>query len=540
MKLYNSTSALALAIVAVWLVSGCSEEPAEPISIEFENYTAKAGINKYVSTFSAGVADFNEDSRDDLLIGNHGFPPALYLNKGSSFIESNEFLPDEHRKRSDRHGFTLVDLDNDGDTDILYAAGGDDGIGRGSPNNIYQNMLTETGDLSFKVAHLNSEITNPTMRARHFLPIPSASGEKVDFYLTSLHKKRVGSTNLYIENLSTPGDINLQVASNSDLHRALESNGKDLMFDFDRDGLTDFLHMGFDHVQVFRNTGTRYQFIPSPLDGMSLQYNLPPILQRSNARFKSAVTADLNNDGYPDLYLGSSNARERWQSQSDRISYEGNELHFSVENQLTESADYEEISFQTTAEKIEIDFRFHQPQLGKSKSNPSDIFVGRTATNPTSRKSIIDIAEAQGHPGTVDKSGVHIWYDDKSANWHIHWKHPQGKRSRSKGIVWAEGMTELVTYNFQSIPERETADVLLINDRGRNWTTVNVPGLKHNSITSHLTAADMNNDGWVDIVGTRTGDVAEENGTPFLLLNHGRMKFSVHQLPDNAQTSREC
>ena len=43
-----------------------------------------------------------------------------------------------------------------------------------------------------------------------------------------------------------------------------------------------------------------------------------------------------------------------------------------------------------------------------------------------------------------------------------------------------------------------------------------------------MTAADFNNDGFVDVAGIRTTEEGDYNGSPFILLNHGNSKFSMH------------
>jgi hypothetical protein len=49
-------------------------------TVTFENHTQRAGFLKYSPSFSAAAVDMNNDNRDDIFVGNHGYPPSLYLN----------------------------------------------------------------------------------------------------------------------------------------------------------------------------------------------------------------------------------------------------------------------------------------------------------------------------------------------------------------------------------------------------------------------------------------------------------------------------
>jgi len=117
--------------------------------LDFAELPFNLDMAKYVTTFGAVFSDINNDGIDDLIVSNHGYlRPSIYLNQFGQFVNYSYLLPLE-RENMDRHGITVIDIDNDGDKDVLITAGGADGIGPGGKNHIYLNLLAETGQFDF-------------------------------------------------------------------------------------------------------------------------------------------------------------------------------------------------------------------------------------------------------------------------------------------------------------------------------------------------------------------------------------------------------
>lgn len=508
-----TAAALALPLL---LVASCATPPPPqpPPSISFQYQGPESGIDRHSTTYSIAVSDLDGDADDDLLVGNHGSPPTLYLNTGQQgrFVEQSVLLGiGRHR---DRHGFTVVDIDNDGDRDILYAGGGADGVGRGLPNGVHNNLLAQTGQLAFEDVTQGSDTGPRTMRARHFFPIASASGEHVEFYLTSLHKRRA-TKNLYIANRSQPGDIKLVAVPDSPLNLGFESEGKDLFFDFDRDGLTDYLHVGAGRTMLLRNDGDAFVHMPSAIDDLD--------------NVVSAVTADLNNDGFPDLYLGSSAGNGPRVGNSDQFSHTNSRLHFSVARHYQDTVDA--IVITSPATQMAIDFVYHVPQVARRRVDVSDIYLGARAINPSSRRAVITASEAAGKPVSMAKAGTYIWHDAVNSQWHVHWRHDRRIRFRHKGVIELQPITHVSPVGLEKEDPEPVRDYVLLNEGGNSWRQAGAPMREHDKTTNYLAAADFNNDGLVDIAGTRAGDEAELNGVPFILLNRGDMQFTAQSLP---------
>ena len=500
-------------LLFVYLYSEEIRVPATTPSVKFSNHTLEAGLSIYSPTFAIAAVDINGDLKDDLLVGNHGYPPTLYLNHDGKMTNSGKALP--IFKRDDRHGYTIVDLDNDGDRDLLYAGGGQDGIGKGSGNGVYKNLLAEKGSLEFIKDPSTSGIAFPSWRARQFHPVANASGDMVDLYLTSLHKRRKGSTNLYIANSSTSEELLLDVDESASLNQRFESNGMDLFFDYDRDGQVDFLRLGQLRVRIYKNYGGVFKHKPSALDALS--------------HVVSAAIADLNSDGYPDLYLGGISGH----TNSDNVSSNAQEIHFVIVNQ--DGDDFDRIAFSTTQKTLAINFVQHLSDQGKNRTDATDIFLGASNENPLGRSVIIEQEQAAGTPKDFDKPGTYIWFETEEKLWHVVWAHSSDIEGDSKGIIASQGIQIVGREDLETLPPRAVRDYVVVNHHGLSWEPLKLEELEHTQWTNDVTAADFNNDGFVDIVGVRSRDYAKENGTPFIMLNQGGFAFMREDILDNSE-----
>ncbi|MAT94841.1 MAG: hypothetical protein CME59_19905 [Halioglobus sp.] len=504
---------LAMGAALLYLLHSPQPPPAPVPAVTFSNQTVGAGLLVYSPTFALVASDIDGDGRDDLFVGNHGYPPALYLNRDGVFQRDKDAVPID--RRADRHGYTFVDLDNDGDRDFVYAGGGADGIGKGSENQAYRNLLSESGALRFVQDPVSAVIGYRNMRARQFLPVPSANGAAVDLYLTSLHKRRKGSTNLYFSNNSTTDTLQLALDVDSTLNQPFESNGRDIFFDFDRDGDVDFLRLGQQRARLYENDAGQFRHLPGALDDLR--------------RVETAVVADLDNDGYLDIYLGAISGH----SHSDNVSANDREIHFVIVNQ--EGDDSDSIAFSAESRSIRIDLVEHLSEQGRNRTDAGDIFLGTDRVNPAGRKVKVGRGQARGRPQSFDQPGTYLWFDPDTQLWHALWKHGDKPESGAKGIIAASGLSLVRREDLETNNPREVRDCIAFNRRGKSWKTDCPEALAHTQWINDVTAADFNNDGLVDIAGTSAHDYAHENGTPFLALNHGDGRFTRHAILDNSE-----
>ena len=113
-------------------------------AISFADVTTESGIPRYSDfIMSAAWTDVNRDGFQDLWLGPHTpkfsvgstaewNPPQLLINSGNgTFSDAYETAFSDSFLR-DNHGASWIDVDNDGDSDLLQMVGGANGLGENS------------------------------------------------------------------------------------------------------------------------------------------------------------------------------------------------------------------------------------------------------------------------------------------------------------------------------------------------------------------------------------------------------------------------
>ncbi len=473
--------------------------------LRLERATEAWGLARSGETFAAAVADIDNDGRDDLLVSNHNKPCSLFLNKGDRFVDASELLPDP--VLSDWHGIAAVDLDNDGDGDLIIAGGGDDGTGPGERNRLFRNMLFESGRLMFQNATQRVGIAYPPWRTRQFLPLPSPDGSRVDLYMVGL--ARPDCPNLYFSNRSEK-DIVLVRDPSLGLNQIMGSEGFDLFLDADRDGDQDLVV-----IRQFRP-----EFFERRPDGYHKRDDVLPDI----GGIAQIAAGDLDGDGYPDLFLAAYPPFVH----SDNLSFDEGEIQFVIEKQKDDR--FDEFTFDCPASSVEFDFVQHTP--GNPVTASADIFIGAKKDTPSRRRFKLSAVDAEGPPA-LNGPGTYIWKDAKEGRWHVRWQYGTNP-GPYKGRVLAPSISRVETSDFETLPPVQAEDMILINQKGKGFKKLDSIDLRHSERTRSSALVDLDNDGRLDIIGVRGSEQGRPNGTPFVLLNRGALKFDFEQVMENS------
>lgn len=467
-----------------------------PITLRYR--TKGFGLERRTQTFSAALVDLDNDGDDDLMVGNHGAgPPALYRNLGGRFVNRSAKIPVTRSR--DRHGITVVDLDNDGDRDVLIAAGGGgvDAQNPGSSNEVLRNLLVEDQRLRFANVTAGTGIALQPWRGRHLLAVPNAAGSLVD--LVFLNRFREGRPTLYLENRGVR-NLAFRVRDVPGLAADLSVAGRDVPLDFDRDGRIDLLLIDNSRAQLLMNTGFGYQLRPSALDSVE--------------SVESIGVGDLDNDGYPDVYVGVRAPDDP----SDFVNNNGQAVNFLTWGHQEDAGDA--FSFNPGSDSIEFEFR----DRNRDRRSANDIFLGAGRRHPDRRFGTINAAAARGRP-VVDRPGIYVWREAGSPRWHVQIRYA-GVGDQQIGTVGSRSISAFATSDLEEFPAASTSDRIFLNMGGANFEEMAVGGLQHSNWTRSVVPFDLNNDGWLDIMALRSSQRGKLNGRHALFSNCGGLQFS--------------
>lgn len=235
--------------------------------------------------------DLNNDGKEDLIIGStNKLPTTVFLKKGNTFVETiYEGLTTQ--KEFSESDLSILDIDNDGDMDVLAVAGGYEN----KHEEEYKHFLYENNNGKF----ISSE-----------LPIPSFSAAVVrtcDFNHDGYPELFVGSrvkrgmfpyaTHSWLIN-NENGKLAVDSASKLDLGMVTDA----IWTDYDKDGWEDLLvTREWNSVLLLKN-----------MNGKNLIPQIMPELEKQKGIWYSIVAGDFNKDGYEDYIVGNLGENNRF------------------------------------------------------------------------------------------------------------------------------------------------------------------------------------------------------------------------------------
>lgn len=121
--------------------------------LRFREVSTESGLDEEkVGDYGVFWVDLDNDHRLDLVFMNHGHPPSLYQNLGTSFVnrlKGSGIKVDgwTYPQQDDRHGGACGDIDNDGDFDLAISHGAKEGATLGIKRD---ELLENLGDFHFR------------------------------------------------------------------------------------------------------------------------------------------------------------------------------------------------------------------------------------------------------------------------------------------------------------------------------------------------------------------------------------------------------
>lgn len=235
-------------------------------------------------------ADVNGDGLEELFVGGSlGVPAKQFVNRGSKWESVNEDFWNSI-KENENQGFTFLDVENDGDTDIYIVNGGNEAKANGN-GWLTDQLLINDGKGNFSVDASLSKIGRNTSTA---LSLDIDNDGDTDIVVFGSHK--IGSypasyESYVLENQDGKLKMNNDLAIGLDQLQLVTSA---TVLDYNQDGKLDIVAVeDWSEPQLLIGDGTKIKLdSPTEFEGLSSWWT-------------SVNAGDFNGDGRVDLVLGS-------------------------------------------------------------------------------------------------------------------------------------------------------------------------------------------------------------------------------------------
>jgi len=237
---------------AALLAAAFSALAAQPAAAELRGFdvSRQAGLYDVAHTWSAEVADYDNDGRDDVFVNRHYEPAGgtLHRNVGGRF-ERVDTGPESFPK-TDRHDCAWGDVDRNGRQDLYCTVGGERGSGL-RPNELW--LQQPSGQFVNRAADYGVEDRRGRGRDTTFIDV-NRDGF-LDLYVGNKFPRTDGKQSknkLFINQ----GGQSFRPAPEYGLNKQV--GGKTIQaVDYNEDGFKDLLVCGERRLYLFRNAGGR-------------------------------------------------------------------------------------------------------------------------------------------------------------------------------------------------------------------------------------------------------------------------------------------
>lgn len=235
--------------------------------------------------------DLNKDGFEDLVIGSSNtLPTTVLLRKGNEFKET-VMKGLSTQKEFSEADLAIVDIDNDGDNDVIALAGGYEN----PEEKDYQHFLYENDNGSFT----RKALPIPPFPASVIRPFDFNHDGSVDFFVGARVKKGVFPyANHSWLVLNNKGNLTVNAASKLDLGMVTDA----IWTDFDKDGWEDLIvTREWNSIVVLKN-----------MQGKELVLQIIPGMEEHDGIWTSIAAGDFDQDGDDDYIVGNLGENHRF------------------------------------------------------------------------------------------------------------------------------------------------------------------------------------------------------------------------------------
>ncbi|KMT67025.1 hypothetical protein XM47_02260 [Catenovulum maritimum] len=433
---------------------------------------------------AAVVADLDLNGWEDVITTQHGTNALIYWNEGGQFTDPTVLI------NGDTHGLAVSDYDGDGKVNIIVAQGGGDG---GNPRRpVYFSV-----DQDRKITRLGTFDHFTPSRGRSVKFVEANNDEKLDLFATGYAPKKakeLTTNQLYLNNGTTFTDPHTLRKANDPLSM------KALTTDINNDGIIDIFTFGGKDLTLSIGLGAgKYKDSTTELLG-----------ELAKTKHVNNITdIDYDNDGDFDLFFVRSPYQFEEEAYYDPINK--NLAFFAFRDKFN----FENINIEGNEliiENIQETYATYDIQLGKNRT----VVTPERKEKYTGGKLVIKSEEAQGWPEGETLKGMHIGYMGDGT-----WRIGGYVKSRLSAVV------KNVISQPEELRRKPLPAMLLENQNGQFVDVTKAMGINISEQTVSATAADFNNDGYIDLAISPYGNMALPV-EHFVLINNAGKSFTKH------------
>ncbi|NJN23240.1 MAG: CRTAC1 family protein, partial [Acaryochloridaceae cyanobacterium RL_2_7] len=487
-------------------------------AIAFSDASRESGLDLVTQTWGSVWGDFDGDGLIDKWLNRHQLPPILFKNMGDgTFEDVTESVFGESLVRGDFHGAAFVDIDNDGDQDLIQLAGGDQGAEDTNPNKEKKLYINDNGQLINRSGELGVDYL--TGRGRVPVPFDINLDGRLDFVFTGTPRND-GTSPATIFQQSADGTFD-DLVDQAELNPRVPSGTFGMVSDLDGDGRSELIYVANQpKLTVYDTSELPLRDITADLGLLDLQQDSNPDDNQDTSLqdVQDIAIGDFNGDGRQDIFVvqaSSSSSGIRF-DREDRP--ESGRVRVLVPRALQRG-----IKVQNAGGALSLNFAgdpdIDIPQFMQDVGIvASDIKIGAQGVSPASLDFRIDAFNDQGEeiglptytPG-VDR-GVFVGY--ANGNWQVMVSHDTFDEVNFL-YKFSEPVQDFNAVNFNPFPPRNNSR-LFINTEDGFVDQTEVSGVGGIDVSaSNVVSGDYDNDGDLDIFVTN-GDVAGFR-RPFLM-----------------------
>lgn len=408
------------------------------------------------------VADLDQDGYPDLLLNDHGYGVSVAWNNNGKFAKPYDII------MGDMHGISAGDFDQDGQLEIIISRGG--GSGSNARNSrIFR--VTREREIS-PIANFDEPLE--LMRGRTVMFFDGDKNGKLDllnFAFPDRDKKGKSENYIY------KNDGHSQLVLHDTLP-AIKVNGqKTLLTDINNDQIFDILLYGHGNAKIYQGNGNlSFQEVTKK----ALPYDIEDI--------NGIVELDYDNDGDMDLYVARGKEFEKKETFYDQQTKTWG--FFTTRGAFL----FEDLK---TGDVLQIEN--YQAQWPVN----DEVFLAETGYNYTfkgethSGKDMnLVSSDVLGFPDSLSKKGLYVGFVGNES-----W--------RLAGNIWSP--TTGIVHNVADYPQMDhhtgLNDILLENKNGKFIDVSYKNNIQFNAHSAGVTAADIDNNGYQDIIISTRGDL---------------------------------